>query len=133
MLQSNWEIALLALCTWREFSGEPVEAQQGGACSIRNRVNKPGWWGVDYQTVICKKYQYSSMTATQDANLVRWPIATDTSWQSCMEIAQAVHDGTLADVTGGATSYYADSIAPPSWVSSMTFTVKLGRTLFYKL
>jgi N-acetylmuramoyl-L-alanine amidase len=132
MQQSDWEVALLTLVIWREASDQPVATQQAVGCSIRNRVNKPSWWGTDWTSVICKRLQYSSMTAQGDPNLIRWPIPTDTSWQSCMEVAQSVYDGTLADMTDGATNYYSVSIPAPSWTEAMTFTLQSGANKFYK-
>lgn len=132
MNQAAWEVALLSLCIWRESSNRPLAVQQAIGCSIRNRVNSPRWWGNSWSTVICLKYQYSSMTNPGDPNLVRWPLASDPSWIQCMGVAQEVYDGTLTDSTSGATNYYDDSIPPPDWAAKMDFTVQIATTLFYK-
>jgi N-acetylmuramoyl-L-alanine amidase len=133
MQQSDWDISLLALCVWREASDQPVAIKQIIACTIRNRVNKPGWWGRDWTSVICKRLQYSSMTAAGDPNLIRWPLPTDSSWQASMQVAQDCHDGTIIDQSGGATNYYDISMPePPAWAEGMTYITTVGAFRLYK-
>jgi N-acetylmuramoyl-L-alanine amidase len=133
MEQSDWDVSLLALVVWREASDQPIPVKQIIACTIRNRVQKPSWWGFDWTSVICKRLQYSSMTAAGDPNLIRWPVPTDASWQACMQIAQDCHDGTLADNSGGATNYYSVGLPePPAWAQGMTFITTVGAFRLYK-
>ncbi len=131
-LQESWEQNLLALVVWREASNQTVDAKLAVAWSIRNRVLAPGWWGTDWTTVITKRWQYSSMTAPNDPNLIRWPIPTDTSWQASLIAAEEAYTGSVADPTGGAQSYYSVDIPPPNWTSEMTFTVQIGAMRFYR-
>src|ERR1700684_3507913 len=135
-LQQTYELALLALAIWREASGAGADAMLAVAWSIRNRALNPAWYGVGWAAVISKPWQYSSMSAPGDPNLIRWPLVSDPSWASALSIAQLVYQGSAyemgADPTQGAINYYSTDIAPPSWVSSMTFTVSIGPFKFYK-
>ena len=131
-LQQTYELVLLALVSWREASGAGADAMLAVAWSIRNRALNPAWYGVGWADVISKKWQYSSMSAPGDPNLIRWPLVSDPSWASALAIAQLVYEGSGADPTQGAINYYSTDIAPPSWVSSMTFTVAVGPFRFYR-
>lgn len=133
---------MLALCLWREARGEPLEAKAAVACSIRNRVAKPSWWGTGWLGVLTKKWQYTSMTGTGDPNLEKWPQEADTSWLACLAIAYAVHGGQLDDPTSGATHYFDNSLDPgpgkpdrrPEWAlgGSLVHTVDVGAFHFFK-
>ena len=129
--QQEWEVKLLALVGWREASDQDVPTKYWVMWSIRNRVSNPSWWGSSFAEVICKKLQYSSMTSPGDPNLTRWPIATDSSWTACLQIAQEVYDGQGVDPTSGATSYHNSSITT-SWDSSKVFIAKQGAFNFYR-
>lgn len=130
--QDAYDASLLALCVWREASNQPVAAKLAVAWSIRNRVQHPSWYGGTWSEVICKKFQYSSMTNPGDPNLVRWPLETDTSWQAALEVAQAAISGSGSDPTGGAVNYYSLDIPEPPWAAQMTFTVAIGSFRFYR-
>lgn len=83
-----------------------------------------------------RKWQFSSMTAPGDPNLILYPSAHDLEWQTALDIASQANAGTLADITGGATSYYAPAGMPegkaPSWAASMTQTVTIAGQIFFK-
>jgi N-acetylmuramoyl-L-alanine amidase len=126
-----WEVCLLALVVWREARGEPFPAQLAVACSIRNRVQNPKWWGHDYATVITKKWQYSSIAAPNDPQLTLYPQTGDTAFEACLDLAGLVYDGQVANPMAGADSYYDDSILAPAWATPATFVGKLGRLSFF--
>lgn len=133
MTQADYDKALLALVLWREARGEALETKRLVAWSIKNRVSHPSWWGVDWGSVITKRWQYSSMTAPGDPNLIRWPLQTDTSWQACMQIAGEVFEGTT-DLASGATHYFDKSLDSnqPEWAKDMTHVTDSGGMRFYK-
>lgn len=126
------DLHLLALVTWRESRGESYETKFGVACSIRNRVQDPKWWGNSYRTVILKPYQYSSFNAN-DVNSTKFPLASDSTWLESLEAAGCIINGGMADTTGGATHYFDKSLDgnPPPWVPTMRHTVDLGALHFY--
>ncbi len=86
-------IAFLARTLWREARGESRATKLAVAHSILNRVARPSRWGQDVLGVAFKRWQYSSLPAPGDPNLVA-PGARDTAWLECLAIAR--------DVLGGA-------------------------------
>lgn len=135
MYENYDDESLLALCVWREARGEIFDAKFAVACSIRNRVNHPRWWGRDYRSVILDPWQYSSFNSG-DPNATKFPGQTDAAYTECLEAAQNVLKG-IADTTEGAVSYYDKSLDhnPPKWSLSPQFayTVDLGALHFYTL
>ncbi len=125
-----YPLFLTALCAWREARGECVDAQRGVIWTVRNRAAKPGWWGKDTVGVVLQPWQFSSFNAG-DANATLFPASGDKIFAELLILAQAPGN----DPTGGATSYFDDSIAPPAWATdgSNVPTVKLGRLNFYRL
>ena len=125
-MYDSYELAMAALCTWREAQGESQEARNGVAAVIRNRAAKKG---MKLDQVVLAPLQFSSFNHS-DPNSTKFPRRILTAeWQAYQECAAAIDS---ADVTGGATHYFDDSISPPSWVAAMTFKVKIGRLSFYQ-
>jgi len=73
-------------------------------------------------TECTKMLQFSSITAKGDPELTLWPSESDPEWISALAIAQQAAAGTLVDVTGGATLYYAYKAIR----SAMTYTLPSG-------
>ncbi len=135
----------LALGIYREDRGGPMASKVAMACSVRNRVLRPGWWGHDYMSVLFKPDQYTSLTylvahpkgsntCLADPNLVVWPSVSDPEWVDCMAVAEGITDGTLPDSVQGATHYFDKSLddCPPEWAKLFQHTVDVGRFHFYK-
>jgi spore germination cell wall hydrolase CwlJ-like protein len=122
---------MLSLCLWREARGEDVDGMTAVACVVRNRVIKND---SSYYAEVTKPWQFSSITAKDDPQLNKWPLAADASMAVADGIALAVADGNTEDVTMGATLYYDDSISfPESWdKTKVSATVKIGRFNFFK-
>jgi len=137
MLSELWEIyetALLALVIWREARSEGELGMRGVACSIRNRVKHPAWWGKDFGSVIGKKFQYSSMATPGDPQLIRYPDANDASFAEALQIADALlHDEPVANPVPHADSFYDISISAPSWATPDCFVGEIGRIRFYNV
>lgn len=136
MTAADWyDIVLLALCTWREAQDQPKVAQIGQAWSVRNRVDRPGFWdwGDSYSSVILKPLQYSSFNHN-DPNATKIPMAKWASWQQCLAIAQDVYQGLSADPTDGSTHYFDSSLDgnPPEWAAKMEHVIDLGNFRFYR-
>lgn len=126
---------LLALCCWREARGESLDAKIAQCWSVRNRVDHPSWWGIDWQSVILKPWQYSSFNVT-DPNSEKWPADDDPSWAQCQEAAETVMLGSMSDPTNGSTHYYDTSIKfPKAWgnESEWNNTLNVGHFRFWKL
>lgn len=130
-LTEIYPLQLLALCVWREARGETQDAKRGVAWAIRNRVQHPSWWGIDWVSVILKPKQFSSFNH-DDPNATKFPTLADTSWAASLAAAAEAFDGTGPDPVAGADHYYDDSIAKPAWAEGKTLTTKLGKLNFYK-
>lgn len=124
-----WEFSLLSLCLWREARGETYRGKVAVAWAIKNRVQKPSWWGRTYPSVILKPWQFSSFNGN-DPNAVKFPAETDESWQTCLAIAEDVYADIAADPTGGATHYHALTVSP-DWAKTAQFKVEIGNHRFY--
>lgn len=127
------DVVFLALCTWREARGSTPMCRLAVACSIMERAHHPSWWGNDVQSVVGKKWQYSSMTAKGDPQLTVYPTRNDPQYSECMIIAKDVIRGAAAHPAPGADSYYDVSIAPPAWADDKRFVRQIGRIRFYAI
>lgn len=134
-LADVYPLALLAICVWREARGESIETKTAVACSIRNRVSRPGWWGHNWTSVILMPWQYSSFNAN-DPNSRLLPHDNDPSWEESLNAAYAVYCNQVEDTTQGADSYFDRSLDqnPPAWATdgTKTHTVDSGRLHFYR-
>ena len=133
-----YPFTLLALCLWREARGELYDTKVCVAWSIRNRVQKPGWWGSSWETVVLMPFQYSSFNHG-DPNAAKLPHSSDPTFQDCLAIAGKLYaePPTIPDPTGGATSYFDMSLDtdPPKWATdgSQVKTLDMGRLHFYRV
>lgn len=127
---------MLALLLWREARNQSDGAIAAVACSVRNRVARPSWWGHDWVSVILAGKQYSSFNQS-DPNATKFPPSADNVFPRCLQIAQAVHSGELADTVSGAQSYFDKSMDanPPGWATdgSMTHVCDVGDFHFYRV
>lgn len=120
-LRAYGPAALLSLALWGEARGEPIEAQVGVGCVIRNRVND-GRWPDTYQEVILQPLQFSAFNV-DDPNLAKLfelaglpsdearakePILPQLEWVA-EGIVTRQHEQLLENVAG-ATHYYDFSI-----------------------
>jgi len=83
-----------------------------------------------------RRLQFSSMTAAGDPNLILYPSAIDPQWAEALALMAEASQGTLTDITGGATHYYApagqkDGKAP-AWAATMTETAIIAGQIFFK-
>jgi len=131
MTNQDWYKALLALVVWREARGEPLEGKLAVANVIRNRVEAthlPDQW----DSIMERKWQFSSLTAPEDGMLVQWPIHSDPTWVDSMNVADRVFTLGGCDNTNGATQYANLDVCNPAWAHTMTLTVKIGHHSFFK-
>ena len=131
MTWQDWYKAVLALVIWREARGEGAEGMRAVAHVIRNRVLADGI-ADDWDSVIERKWQFSSMTAPGDSQLVEWPRKPDASFDLAMDIAHKVCEGWDSDLTGGATHYANLSLCDPAWAHTLQQTAKIGNHTFFR-
>ena len=125
------ETVFLALLIWREARGEPPEAQVAVGYSVMNRVERPSWWGKSLDEIIGKKWQYSSMSAPGDPQLILFPKFDSPTWLEAIGIARSVLYKTETNIVPGADSYYDDSISAPVWTDKAKFVAKIGKLNFF--
>jgi Cell Wall Hydrolase len=113
---------LLALTCWRENRGGGYTGMQSVANVIMNRAARR--WTSPYVECV-RPLQFSSITAKGDPELTLWPEPSDASWIQAQEIAGYAAGGTLADITGGATLYYA----PHSIETNASITLPNGTSI----
>ena len=123
----------LALLIWREARGASRPAKIAVAQSVLNRVHHPKWWGRDLSEVATKKWQYSSLAAPGDPQLIIWPLASDASWQEALDVADLVLSGAGPNPAPQADSYFDTSISPPKWATADKFVVQIDNLMFYDL
>jgi N-acetylmuramoyl-L-alanine amidase len=124
----------LARTIWGEARGEGVTGMGAVAAVIVNRARHPRWWGHDIANVCRTPLQFDCWN-TGDPNRPKLEAVTaaDPQFSVAQHIAaEAVH-GTLADPTGGATSYYDNSLTtPPYWARGRQPCATIGRLIFFK-
>lgn len=131
MQVTDYARVLLKIDVWREMRGVP-EAWAAAAWVVLNRVNHPGWWGRDIVSTLTHKWQFSSMTAPGDANLVQWP-QEDQTWEGISYQVDCVLDGTTPDPTDGATYYFTRPLTePPAAWGTVFHTATIGGVQFYR-
>jgi spore germination cell wall hydrolase CwlJ-like protein len=118
-----------ALTMWRENRGGGAVGMQSVGNVIMNRAALTGH---DPYTVCTTHEQFSAISMPGPEDII-WASDLDTQWQEALSLAQQMDAGTLVDITGGATNYYATSMTtPPYWAASMQRTVVIANQIFFK-
>ena len=131
---SQRDIAVGALCAWRENRGGGQRGMQSVLNVLHNRATMRGTCIADEAL---RPWQFSSMTAKGDPQTRLGPDFTSDADSSAyflaVMLATEADAGTLADITGGATNYYALSMTePPSWAAAMQKTTEIEGQVFFK-
>ena len=94
-----------ALCIWRENRGglPQPDAMQSVINVILNRAVKHN----ESVYLVCTTHAQFSSISMPGPESYLWPTETDPQWQTACSLAAEAAAGTLADITGGATLYYA--------------------------
>lgn len=132
MFEDYNDIQLLGMLIWGEARGEPIEGKIAVACTVRNRVNRPRWWGRNYRDVILCPWQYSCFNEN-DPNrdkLVRIEMS-DEIFVECLWIANGVITNMVRDNTSGSTHYHTHAVLP-RWAPKMDKKATLNRHIFYR-
>lgn len=114
-----------------EAGNQSVECQTAVGNVIQNRANL-AWQGEKTARGVCLHHlQFDCWLAGSDRDRI---MEVDyIAPLQCTIIANQVVERLLVDNTNGATHYFDDSIAPPSWADPSCFTVKFGKLNFYNL
>ena len=127
------DIAVGALCAWRENRGGGAPGMQSVLNVLVNRAKARGT--TVYEEVL-RPYQFSSMTAPGPEAGIGPNALNAADWSAylaALGLAQQASEDNLPDITGGATSYYAASMnPPPAWAASMTRTTEIAGQIFFR-
>lgn len=131
---------VMAQTMYGEAANQTREGQVAVANVIMNRVAmKRKLYGLTPKQVCLKNKQFSCWNENDNNRaVITNPRTMETPlFLELLEIAEKAlaSNGELEDVTNGATHYYADYIAKPSWIvgnSKAEFIKKIGRHFFYK-
>lgn len=131
---SAYSRILLALEVWREMRSVPL-AWDGVIWVNFNRVSHPRWWGRNLVDVITHKWQFSSMSAPGDPNLVQWPSDDDPAFDKIRaRIDFWTSPQSSSDPTDGAVYYFTPPlVSPPTEWGEVVQTVEMGVAKFYKM
>lgn len=140
------DLETLALTIWGEARGEEPLGQIAVAWVVRNRralaaeyLDRHGrshpLYGNGTLLGVCRASLQFSCWNPHDPNRAKldWINLADPAFQLATGIAHDVADGRREDLTGGATHYFATSIAAPSWAAGHEPTVTIGRHRFYRI
>ena len=125
------KVYLMALCAWREARGCSDEAIRGVLHVIKNRADKPGWWGTDYVSVVLKPQQFSSFNSN-DPNATKFPADGDAVFSKILVLTDLVLNNQDEDLTDGAVNYH-DASVHPSWADPLKRSALILPFSFYKL
>lgn len=128
-------VDVMARTLYGEARGCGADGMKHVAMVILNRVHHPRWWGTGVIGVCQAPYQFSCWNKN-DPNRAKIEAVTDTDpiFVQAIAIATQAIAGNLPDVTSGADSYFALSMAqPPTWIERATKTYQDAWHAFYRV
>lgn len=147
--QRESDIFMLAITLWRESRGEMTmwKTQRAIGWVVRHRVESTWDHRNTYQDVCDEPWQFSSLTAPGDPNLVKWPKSDDVIWRGCLAVAETVIPGCappcqivwepeqdVSDPVPGAVFYHDARLpAPPAAWGPVTLVATIGNLSFYRM
>lgn len=120
---------------WGEARGEGPTGMLAVAWVIRNRAERPGWWGHDVSSVCLAREQFSCWNEDDPNRHLIDSAAYEgqPSYRLAQRCVDDVLSGRCDDLTLGAQYYCVSAIAGRvSWVPKMVETIVIGRHTFYK-
>lgn len=120
-----------------EARGEGVCGMAAVAWVVRNRLERPGWWGAALGEVCCKPRQFSCWNSDteQDRRNLAWILDIDIA-AAPMRRALGVMSQVLLlprerDPTLGATHYFRVGTRWPNWARGKEPCARIGHHLFF--
>ncbi len=131
---NNFDQEIMARTAIGEARGEMVEGMQAVMWTGVNRFTAKKWFSMSSiaGTFLYPKQYDCWMPHDPNYGLITSMDESIPLLETALNWAGGVIKGIIPDPTLGATHYYANSIPAPNWVEKATFTVKIGRHLFYK-
>jgi hypothetical protein len=121
----------LALNIYHEARGEPDAGKIAVGQVVMNRVADP-----NFPNEVCAVVKQTGRIFTDRCHFSWWCDGLSDrptevrAWHEAQGLAQEILAGRVADPTGGALWYHADSVAP-DWRTKLTPLSKIGRHQFY--
>ncbi len=132
LVDDELEIRCLALTIYFEARGEPDLGRIAVAEVVLNRAADGR-----FPRRLCDVVFQDEGSADPDCQF-SWTCdglsdrPTDTAaWEASVALARRAYRGILADPTGGALWYHADSVAP-QWTDALGPGLRIGRHIFYR-
>lgn len=130
---------LLAMLVWGEARSQPLDAQIGVACVVRNRVNLKSWMGETYSEVCLKPYQFDVFLPNDpNSKKLLYPLSYEANliWERAYLAAYRVFYDAQPDTTYGSLYYYTLPLkgpprkkdGSPAWGPTDTAVVIAGVT-----
>ncbi len=134
------DVFLVAMTAFAEARSEGVSGIRAQIHSVINRYREKDWdAGKSLAATVLKPYAYSAWNSKDPNRVEACSVAmNNTLMQMCINETEMAISGRTDDPTGGATHYYVKGSPEPDWVTgagrapAATFTVQIGRHLFYK-
>lgn len=124
----------LARTTWAEARSDGIAGMQAVCNVVMNRATHPGWWGRNPAGCCTAPYQFSCWNIGDPNRAKLLAVTTADPLFACgLALAQLALDGQLPDITRGADSYYATSIAAPYWCRNLPVLAVIGHQRFYRV
>lgn len=123
--------AIGAMTVAGEAANEPYLCKVGVAATIRARarIGSPFLSDGTIIGTVLAPLQFDCWRTGSPT--LKWMDAMDVSGETFQECLKAWQDSLTSDPTNGADSYYATTIAAPSWATPARFKIQLGQTRFY--
>ena len=139
MSQTEWQdVLLMAATIWGESRGEAYEGKIAVGKVIKNRADRPRWWGKSIREVCQKPYQFSCWNAN-DPNYVvcqkirEGKMMDDDMVQECISAALNVLIGNIEPKFSHDADHYHTKTISPAWRDESKFLGAIGNHVFYKL
>ena len=124
------DLEIIARTLYGEARGEPLLGRQGVGNVLGKRA-KLGWQGETTPRGVCLHHkQFSCWNANDPNREILLGVISNDIYDSCLQLARQVLDGTLSDVTNGADSYHVTG-EEVDWSDGLTPTVVIGKHSFY--
>lgn len=128
-----------------EARGETFDGQVAVAWVIRNRAASPGWWGgPDWESVCKAPWQFSCWNEAKYGgqkdllnSISKDNVLDDPVYRRCLRAVIRAYDGTIVDLTDGATHYVVSSWLKdpglrPSWADELSQVAEIGAHSFFR-
>lgn len=125
-----WTLWGEAFTDWRAIGDDAYRAV---AEVVVNRLRKGGY-GETVVGVCKRRFQFSCWLEENNPNFVNMEsgaVRATTGFDAAKTVASATLAGWTGTLTGGATHYHADYIAPPSWAKGKISSARIGHHIFY--